>query len=162
MVVSWIWYSIWKFWVIYVLVFLVFQIFSTAELISLVKTVNLAVWAFSLIFLHFFTLFGIDMHYIYHISLIATTFGPLWNMGFSGPDPSLHLALCLKQLGPHTPLAHFTSSLWSYVWNVTSFFRTPLCDETKRVKILTGVGFRELYVLWSRKIQVSQSFVCQF
>ena len=94
MVVSWIWYSIWKFWVIYVLVFLVFQVFSTAELISLAKTVNLAVWAFSLIFLHDFTLFGIDMHNIYHISSISTTFGPLWNMGFPGPDPNLHLALC--------------------------------------------------------------------
>ena len=94
MVVPWIGYIIWKNWVIHVLVFLVFQVFSTAELISLAKTVNLAVWAFSLIFLHDFTLFGIDMHNIYHISSISTTFGPLWNMGFPGPDPNLHLALC--------------------------------------------------------------------
>ena len=78
-------------------IFLVFQVFSTAELISLAKTVNLAVWAFSLIFLHDFTLFGIDMHNIYHISSISTTFGPLWNMGFPGLDPNLHLALCLKR-----------------------------------------------------------------
>ena len=96
MVPSWKGYSIWKFWVIHVLVCLVFQVFSTAELISLAKTVNLAVWAFSLIFLHDFTLFGIDMHNIYHISSISTTFGPLWNMGFPGPDPNLHLALCHK------------------------------------------------------------------
>ena len=96
MVPPWIWYSIWKFWVIHVLVCLVFQVFSTAELISLAKTVNLAVWAFSLIFLHDFTLFGIDMHNIYHISSISTTFRPLWNMGFPGPDPNLHLALCHK------------------------------------------------------------------
>ena len=77
MVVPWIAYSIWKNWVIHVLVFLVFHVFSTAELISPCKTVNLAVWAFSSIFLHDFTLFGIDMNYIYHISSIATTFGPL-------------------------------------------------------------------------------------
>ena len=96
MVVPWIWFSIWIFWVIHVLVFLVFQVFSTAELISLAKTVNLAVWAFSLIFLHDFTLFGIDMHNIYHISSISTTFGPLWNMGFPGLDPNLHIALCRK------------------------------------------------------------------
>ncbi len=77
MVVPWIWYSIWKFWVIYVLVSLVFHVFSTAELISPCKTVNLAVWAFSSNFLHDFTLYGIDMNYIYHISSIATIFGPL-------------------------------------------------------------------------------------
>ena len=77
MVVPWMAYSIWKNWVIHVLVFLVFHVFSTAELISPCKTVNLAVWAFSSIFLHDFTLFGIDMNYIYHISSIATTFGPL-------------------------------------------------------------------------------------
>ena len=74
MVVPWISYSIWKFWVIHVLVFLVFQVFSTAELISLAKTVNLAVWAFSLIFLHYFTLFGIDMHQNRSISLFSTPF----------------------------------------------------------------------------------------
>ena len=94
MVPPWIGYSIWKFWVIYVLVFLVFQVFSIAELISLAKTVNLAVWAFSLNFLHEFTWYVIDMHNIYHISSISTTFGPLWNVGFPGQDPNLHLALC--------------------------------------------------------------------
>ena len=77
MVPPWIWYSIWKFWVIYVLVSLVFHVFSTAELISPCKTVNLAVWAFSSNFLHDFTLYGIDMNYIYHISSIATIFGLL-------------------------------------------------------------------------------------
>ena len=77
MVVPWIGYIIWKNWVIHVLVFLVFHVFSTVELISPCKTVNLAVWAFSSFFLHDFTLFGIDMNYIYHISSIATTFGPL-------------------------------------------------------------------------------------
>ena len=77
MVVPWIGYIIWKNWVIHVLVFLVFHVFSTAELISIAKTVNLAVWAFSSNFLHDFTLFAIDMNYIYHISSIATTFGPL-------------------------------------------------------------------------------------
>ena len=111
MVVPWIWFSIWIFWVIHVLVFLVFQVFSTAELISLAKTVNLAVWAFSLIFLHDFTLFGIDMHNIYHISSISTTFGPLWNMGFPGLDPNLHLALC------HTRNIGYTRNIWyTRIW----------------------------------------------
>ena len=122
MVVSWIWYSIWKFWVIYVLVFLVFQVFSTAELISLAKTVNLAVWAFSLIFLHDFTLFGIDMHNIYHISSISTTFGPLWNMGFPGPDPNLHLALCPMIIIPDM------SSLTPWCWRIHQSFH-PMDPE---------------------------------
>ena len=74
MVPPWIWYSIWKFWVIYVLVFLVFKVFSTAELISLAKTVNLAVWAFSSNFLYDFTLFVIDMHQNMPISLFKTLF----------------------------------------------------------------------------------------
>ena len=84
MVVPWIGYIIWKNWVIHVLVFLVFHVFSTAELISIAKTVNLAVWAFSSNFLHDFTLFAIDMNYIYHILSIATTFGALSNMTFLG------------------------------------------------------------------------------
>ena len=74
MVPPWIWYSIWKFWVIYVLVSLVFHVFSTAELISLAKTVNLAVWPFSLNFLHEFTLYVIDMHQNMHISLFKKPF----------------------------------------------------------------------------------------
>ena len=84
MVVPWMAYSIWKIWVIHVLVFLVFHVFSTAELISIAKTVNLAVWSFSSNFLHDFTLFSIDMNYIYHISSIATTFGALLKMTFLG------------------------------------------------------------------------------
>ena len=104
MVVPWMAYSIWKIWVIHVLVFLVFHVFSTAELIFPCKTVNLAVWAFSSIFLHDFTLFGIDMIYIYHISLIATTFGALWKMTFLGQKciPILGMRLtwfqCLKKI----------------------------------------------------------------
>ena len=74
MVVPWIWYSIWKFWVIHVLVFLVFQVFSAVELISLAKTVNLAVWAFPSNFLYDFTLFVIDMHQNMPISLFKTLF----------------------------------------------------------------------------------------
>ena len=97
MVVPWIWYSIWKFWVIYVLVSLVFHVFSTAELISPCKTVNLAVWAFSSIFLHDFTLFGIDMNYIYHISSIATIFGPLSKVTILGQKCMAILGIRLKQ-----------------------------------------------------------------
>ena len=74
MVPPWIGYSIWKFWVIHVLVCLVFQVFSGAELISLAKTVKLAVWAFSSNFLYDFTLFVIDMHQNMPISLFKTLF----------------------------------------------------------------------------------------
>ena len=104
MVVPWIGYIIWKYWVIHVLVFLVFHLFNTAELISIAKTVNLAVWAFSSNFLHDFTLFAIDMNYIYHILPIATTFGALSNMTFLGQKciPILGMRLtwfqCLKKI----------------------------------------------------------------
>ena len=74
MVPPWIGYSIWKFWVIHVLVSLVFKVFSGAELISLAKTVKLAVWAFSSNFLYDFTLFVIDMHQNMPISLFKTLF----------------------------------------------------------------------------------------
>ena len=117
MVVPWIGYIIWKNWVIHVLVFLVFHVFSTAELISIAKTVNLALWAFSLIFLHSFTFFGIHMHNIYHTSSISTTFGPLWNMGFPGLDPNLYLPLC--------PLCHKLVSLYLFVKFLFRSTRNP-------------------------------------
>ena len=56
------------------------------------------------IFLHDFTLFVIDMNYIYHILSFATTFGALSNMTFLGQKciPILGMRLtwfqCLKKL----------------------------------------------------------------
>ena len=106
MVVPWMAYSIWKNWVIHVLVFLVFHVFSTAELISLCKTVNLAVWAFSSIFLHDFTLFGIDMHQNRSISLFFNT---IWPLSLSPPCQTqmlpLHFASSLQDL-------HFAGFSW--------------------------------------------------
>ena len=64
--------------------------------LPLAKTVNLAVWAFSSIFLHDFTLFGIDMNYIYHISSIATTFWPLSKVTILGQKCMAILGIRLK------------------------------------------------------------------
>ena len=111
MVVPWIWYSIWKFWVIYVLVSLVFHVFSTAELISPCKTVNLAVWAFSSIFLHDFTLYGIDMNYIYHISSITTIFGPLSKVTILG-----HKCMAILGIRRTEYRCTCTEYRWSCAW----------------------------------------------
>ena len=88
--------SIWKFGVINVLFSQVFHVFSTVELISPCKNSEFGRLSFFIDFLHYFTLFGIDMNHIYRTSssLIATIFWPLWNIGFSGPDLNLILALC--------------------------------------------------------------------
>ena len=109
MVVPWIWYSIWKFWVIRVLVFLVFQVFSAVELISLAKTVNLAVWAFPSNFLYDFTLFVIDMHQNMPISLFKTLFD---HFHFHSPAAIIWRVI-LK-------LRHMWHMLWLVVYNSTS------------------------------------------
>ena len=123
MVVPWIGYIIWKNWVIHVLVFLVFHVFSTAELISIAKTVNLAVWAFSSNFLHDFTLFAIDMNYIYHILSIATTFGALSNMTFLGQK-------CIPILG----MRHKTAPRASIVYHF--WFLDTLYDDMKELVVI--------------------------
>ncbi len=74
MIPPWIGCSIWKFWVISVLVSLVFHVFSTTELILHCKNSEFCRLRFSIIFLHDFTLFGIDMHQNRSISLFKTLF----------------------------------------------------------------------------------------
>ena len=56
---------------------------------------KLVVWALSLIFLHFFTLFVIDIHKIMLISLFPTPFGHFQLLGSAGQNPKLILTLCL-------------------------------------------------------------------
>ena len=69
------------FWLIHVLVsvfFLLFGVFSIGLLLnccSLLKTLKLAVWTLSLICLHVFTLFVIDIHQIMLIPLFPTPLG---------------------------------------------------------------------------------------
>ena len=62
---------------------------------SLLKTLNLAVRALSLNFLHVFTLFVIDIHQIMLISLFPTPFGHFQFLGSAGRNPKLILTLCL-------------------------------------------------------------------
>ena len=95
-------YSIWKKLSNSRFSFPSFPCFSTMELTSPCKNSEFGHLSIFIDFLHYFTLFGIDMHNIYHISSISSTFGPLWNMGFSGPDPNLHLALCHMKINKYT------------------------------------------------------------
>ena len=154
MVVPWIWYRIWKFWVIYILVFLVFQVFSTAELISLAKTVNLAVWTFSLIFFAWF-----------HI---------VWHRCASNSNATLNWFLVLEKLGRQVKfivLKHileiktiYRGELWRYqksgawapeLWCPRFFWRAPevWCPS----KITTDFLF--LFQDWASEQWIS--LVCQ-
>ena len=112
MVPPWIGYSIWKFWVIRVLVSLVFHVFSTTELILHCKNSEFCRLSFSIIFLHDFILFGIDMHQNRSISLFKTLFDHFHFHPLGALKWYPHLILC--------PL------LSSY-----TVFLTTLCQQRK-------------------------------
>ena len=88
-------YSIWKFWVIRVLVSLVFHVFSTTELILHCKNSEFCRLSFSIIFLHDFILFGIDMHQNRSISLFKTLFDHFQFYPLVALKCYPHLIMCL-------------------------------------------------------------------
>ena len=97
MVPPWIGYSIWKFWVIRVLVSLVFHVFSTTELILHCKNSEFCRLSFSIIFLHDFILFGIDMHQNRSISLFKTLFDHFHFYPLVALKCYPHLIMCPNQ-----------------------------------------------------------------
>ena len=100
MVPPWIGYSIWKFWVIRVLVSLVFHVFSTTELILHCKNSEFCRLSFSIIFLHDFILFGIDMHQNRSISLFKTLFDHFHFYPLVALKCYPHLIMCHTRVTP--------------------------------------------------------------
>ena len=78
-----------------------------SSLPHIVKTLKLTVWAFSLNFLHEFTLFVIDIHQNMPISLTLTPFDHFQNMSSGGIGPDLILTLCCMWLGGYKNFWNF-------------------------------------------------------
>ena len=113
------------------------------------KTVNLAVWAISLIFLYDFTLFVIDMHQIMLISLFSTSFDHFHYHGFLKSKRMVILKSChiyshLTITAVFHPVHWLNSNIFFIIIIWYNWVVTTTSHPIGKVSESDGVWFRRI------------------